>query len=59
MLLWHMRLAGELDRQPRAPWPKMDVRDVSLAELGRPSPHHAGPRACQTTALLELVSDFS
>lgn len=46
-LLWHMRLARELARELWAACPKMAVKDVSLAELGRPSLHTAGPKASQ------------
>lgn len=48
VLLWHMRLAGELARELWAACPKMAVKDVGLAELGRPSLHTAGLGASQT-----------
>lgn len=46
-LRWHMRLVRELARELWAACPKMAVKDVSLAELGRPSRQAVGPRASQ------------
>lgn len=44
-LLWHTRLARELASELWAACPKMAVKGASSAELGRPSPRAAGPRA--------------